>query len=169
MSDAARALSASEPEGVESAAVGEAAGPLEAAGGGEREPRAPVPFGAWLVTAFITLAPLAHLAALAAGTRVLNFGNHSWWDTFVYLVVAPIVGALLIKRHERARFSAYVFLSTETVRGFKVHSWPLIAIAVGAILYFQLPAVRAAFPRIDSGQVRQRLRSYVRRSGSGES
>jgi hypothetical protein len=162
MNDAAPALEAIEPE--EAALGPESAGAVESAASAEA-PRAPVPLGAWLVTAFITLAPLAHLAALAAGVRVLNFGNRNWWDTFVYLVVAPIVGLLLIKRHERARFSAYVFLSTETVRGIKVHSWPLIAIAVGAILYFQLPAVRAAYPRIDAGQVRKRLRSYVRRAG----
>ncbi len=159
MSDPAHVVSEPEPELEPEAVAADAAEPGEAALG---PPRPPVPLGARLVTAFITLAPLAHLVALAAGTRVLNFGNHSWWDTFVYLVVAPIVGLLLIKRHERARFSAYVFLSTETVRGFRVHSWPLIAIAVGAILYFQLPAVRAAYPRIDPGQVRKRLRSYVR-------
>ncbi len=152
MNDAVNALPMTEPE----AAAPDAEVLAEAE-------RPPVPLGAWLVTAFITLAPLAHVVALAAGVRVLNFGNRNWWDTFVYLVVAPIVGVLLIKRHERARFSAYVFLSTETVRGIKVHSWPLIAIAVGAILYFQLPAVRAAYPRIDAGQVRKRLRSYVRR------
>lgn len=163
MSDAVNTLPATEPE--RPLLDSEAAGPVSepAAEAASEERRAPVPLGAWLVTAFITLAPLAHVAALAAGVRVLNFGNRNWWDTFVYLVVAPIVGLLLIKRHERARFSAYVFLSTETVRGIKVHSWPLIAIAVGAILYFQLPAVRAAFPRIDAGQVRKRLRSYVRR------
>ena len=77
------------------------------------------------------------------------------------MVIAPAVGLLLLFRHERARFSAYVFLSCEIVRGFKIHSPALIVLAAAAIVYFQTPRARAVFPRIDPAAVRRRLRSYV--------
>jgi hypothetical protein len=79
------------------------------------------------------------------------------------MAIAPAVGLLLLFRHERARFSAYVFLSCEILRGFKIHSPALIVLAAAAIVYFQTPRARAVFPRIDPAAVRRRLRSYVGR------
>ena|SRR6516162_10575615 len=122
----------------------------------ERQPRRP--FGVWLLTIGLLASPLVHACALLLRTRWLNFGSPKLWDAFVYFLIAPIVGTLMLKRHERARFSAYVFLSCEVLRAARIHSLALALIAVGFVLYLQMPAARRFHPSVDPRKVLARLR-----------
>ena len=124
----------------------------ETAGGVRR------PAGLWLLTVALLVSPAIHLLALFLDTRWLNFGSHHPWDGFVYFIIAPVVGALMLRRHERARFSVYVFLSCEILRAIRIHSWLLGVLAAGAILYLQLPAARQFHPSVDPRKVMARLR-----------
>jgi hypothetical protein len=116
------------------------------------------PAGLWLLTVVLLTSPAFHLLALLSGTRWLNFGSHQPWDAFVYFVIAPMVGTLMLRRHERARFSVYVFLSCEILRAIRIHSGLLGLLAVISILYLQLPAARRFHPAVDPRKVMARLR-----------
>lgn len=116
------------------------------------------PAGLWLLTVVLLASPAIHLLALVFDTRWLNFGSRLPWDAFVYFVIAPVVGTLMLRRHERARFSVYVFLSCEIVRAIRIHSWPLGFLAAASILYLQLPAPRRFHPSVDPRKVMARLR-----------
>jgi hypothetical protein len=122
----------------------------------EKQPRRPV--GLWILTIGLLASPMIHACALLLRTRWLNFGSLRLWDAFVYFLIAPIVGALMLRRHERARFSAYVFLSCEILRAVRIHSLALGLIAVGFLLYLQLPASRRFHPSVDPRRVLARLR-----------
>jgi hypothetical protein len=63
----------------------------------------------------------------------------------------------MLRRHERARFSVYVFLSCEILRAIRIHSGLLGLLAAGSILYLQLPAARRFHPSVDPRKVRARL------------
>ncbi len=115
-------------------------------------------FGLWILTFGLLASPLLHAAALLLGARWLNFGSRRLWDGLVYLLIAPIVGTLMLRRHERARFSAYVFLSCEILRAVRIHSPVLGLLAAGFLGYLQLPAARAFHPSIDPRKVVARLR-----------
>jgi hypothetical protein len=116
------------------------------------------PAGLLLLTVVLLTSPAIHLLALLFGTRWLNFGSHQRWDTFVYFVIAPMVGALMLRRHERARFSVYVFLSCEILRAIRIHSGLLGLLAVVSILYLQLTAARRFHPAVDPRKIMARLR-----------
>jgi hypothetical protein len=116
------------------------------------------PLGLWLLTVALLASPAFHLAALLFDARWLNFGSRQLWDAFVYFVIAPVVGALMLRRHERARFSAYVFLSCEILRAIRIHSGLLGLLAAVSILYLQLPAARRFHPPVDPRKVMARLR-----------
>ena len=116
------------------------------------------PAGLWLLTVVLLASPLIHLLALFFDTRWLNFGSRQPWDAFVYFVIAPVVGGLMLRRHERARFSVYVFLSCEILRAIRIHSWLLGVLAATSILYLQLPAARRFHPSVDPRKVMARLR-----------
>jgi hypothetical protein len=116
------------------------------------------PAGLWLLTALLLASPAIHFLALLLERRWLNFGSHHPWDGVVYFVIAPVVGTLMLRRHERARFSVYVFLSCEIVRAIRIHSWPLGLGAAASILYLQLPAARRFHPMVDPRKVMARLR-----------
>jgi hypothetical protein len=116
------------------------------------------PFGLWILTLALLGSPLLHAAALLLGARWLNFGSTKLWDGLVYFIIAPIVGTLMLRRHERARFSAYVFLSCEILRAIRIHSPALGLLSAGFIAYLQLPEARAFHPSIDPRQVIARLR-----------
>ena len=116
------------------------------------------PSGLWLLTIVLLTSPVLHGLALYFDTRLLNFGSPRPWDAFVYFIIAPVVGALMLRRHERARFSVYVFMSCEILRAIRIHSWPLGLLAVGAIVYLQFPAARLYHPSIDPRKVMARLR-----------
>lgn len=122
------------------------------AAGGMRRPA-----GLWLLTGLLLASPIVHLLALFLGAHWLNFGSRLPWDGFVYLGIAPLVGTLMLRRHERARFSVYVFLSCEILRAVRIHSWPLGLLSAGAILYLQLPAPRRFHPMVDPHKVLARL------------
>lgn len=116
------------------------------------------PAGLWLLTLALLASPALHLLALLFKAQWLNFGSHRPWDAFVYFVIAPVVGTLMLRRHERARFSAYVFLSCEILRAIRIHSGLLGLLAAGSILYLQLPAARRFHPSVDPRKVMARLR-----------
>ena len=120
------------------------------------------PVGLWLLTVVLLASPVLHAAALFFHTHWLNFGSRQPWDAFVYFIIAPVVGALMLGRHERARFSVYVFLSCEILRAIRIHSWLLGFLAAGSILYLQTPAARRFHPAVDAQKVMARLR--LRRS-----
>ena len=88
------------------------------------------PFGLWLLTITLLASPLIHAGALLLRSRWLNYGSPRLWDAFVYFLIAPIVGVLMLRRHERARFSVYVFLSCEVLRAVRIHSLALGLMAV---------------------------------------
>jgi hypothetical protein len=115
------------------------------------------PIGLWVLTVALLACPAIHLAALIGGVRWLNFGSRHPWDWFVYFIIAPVVGLLMLFRHERARFSVYVFLSCEILRAVRIHSPMLGALAAGSILYMQLPAARRFHPLVDPRKVAARL------------
>lgn len=111
-----------------------------------------------MLTIALLASPAFHALALVWHRRWLNFGSHHPWDAFVYFVIAPVVGAMMLRRHERARFSVYVFLSCEILRAIRIHSSLLGVLAAGAILYLQLPAARRFHPSVDPRKVMARLR-----------
>ena len=116
------------------------------------------PLGLWIWTLALLGSPLIHAAALLLHTRWLNFGSLRLWDGLVYFLIAPIVGVLMLRRHERARISAYVFLSCEILRALRIHSPALGLLAVGFLVYLQLPASRRFHPSVDPQKVLARLR-----------
>src|SRR4030095_14937340 len=122
------------------------------------------PAGLWLLTLVLLTSPAFHFLALFFDARWLNFGSHQPFDAFVYFVIAPVVGALMLRRHERARFSVYVFLSCEILRAIRIHSWPLGFLAATSILYLQLPPPRRLHPSVDPRKVMARLRLGPRAS-----
>ena len=120
------------------------------------------PFGLWILTLILLGSPAIHLSAVLLRTHWLNFGSLRLWDALVYLLIAPIVGVLMLRRHERARFSVYVFLSCEVLRALRIHSLALGLVAAGFLVYLQLPASRRFHPPVDPRRVLARLR--VRRN-----
>jgi chromate transport protein ChrA len=74
-----------------------------------------------------------------------------WWPS---AVVAPLVAALLWRRHRRARFSAYVFFSVLAARGALTHVWVLPLYALAAVGLMQTSAARVAWPRLTPGRAR---------------
>src|SRR4051812_33575992 len=140
-------------------AIGRADAPEATSGsaeGAEGEPgRPPI---LWILTLGLLASPVIHAIALLLHTRWLNFGSVRPWDGFVYFLIAPIVGVLMLRRHERARFSVYVFLSCEILRAIRIHSAGLGVLAVGFLLILQLPAARRFHPSVDPHKVLARLR-----------
>ncbi len=130
----------------------------------EKRPRRP--FGLWVLTLGLLGSPVIHAGALLLRTRWLNFGSVRLWDGLVYFLIAPIVGTLMLKRHERARFSAYVFLSCEVLRAIRIHSPALGLLAVGFLILLQLPASRRFHPSVDPRKVLARL-GMRRKDGVG--
>src|SRR5689334_995269 len=116
------------------------------------------PAGLWVLTIALLASPAFHALALFRNAHWLNFGSHHPWDWFVYFLIAPVVGWLMLRRHERARFSVYVFLSCEILRASRIHSWPLGLLAAASILYLQSPAARRFHPMVDPHKVMARLR-----------
>jgi hypothetical protein len=105
------------------------------------------------------------LAFLSAPLRPLVEGTAYGPRTIIiYAIIAPLVGLLLLIRHRRARFAAYVFLSMDIIRSALTGAWPFLALDLAILLFLQIPAMRRAYPRIDAAQVRARWR---RRAGAG--
>lgn len=108
-------------------------------------------------------APALQLASLA-GLRVLNFTPDHAWNYVAYFLAAPWVGLLLWRRHPRARFAAYVFLTHETVRGLHFRHWDAVAAALAWIALLQLPAARRYAPSVCPAEVWARLRRLAGRA-----
>ncbi len=123
-------------------------------------PQPPLPVRSLIV--FLWSSPALQLGCWLSKTGFLNFGGQSWWNFFIYWAIAPLVGWFLKTRHPRARFSFYVFFSCEAYRGIKIHSPALLALSAALILYFQTPALRALYPRVDPREVRDRLKNLAR-------
>src|SRR5689334_22558620 len=116
------------------------------------------PVGLRLLTGVLLFSPALQPLALLFHAHWLNFGSYRPWDGFVYFVIAPIVGALMLRRHEPARFSVYVFLSCEILRAIRIPSWLLGLLSAGAIVYLQLPEARRFHPSVDPRKVMARMR-----------
>ena len=67
---------------------------------------------------------------------------------------AALAAVLLWRRHRRARFSAYIFLSAVAARGLFTHAWPVAGFAAAAIAVLQLPAARRAWPSVNRARGR---------------
>ena len=76
--------------------------------------------------------------AVVAATR-------HWWPS---LITAPIVAALLWRRHRRARFTAYIFFSVLAIRGTLTGIWLLPVYALAALGVMQTGEARHAWPRV---------------------
>ena len=126
----------------------------------------PRPLGLWVLTAVLLASPAIHGAALLLGQHWLNYGSPRAWDAFVYFLIAPVVGTLMLRRHERARFSVYVFLSCEILRAIRIESLALGVLSLAAILYLQFPAARRYHPSVDPRRVLERIRLRRRASGA---
>jgi hypothetical protein len=100
-----------------------------------------------------TSAERAVVVTLAGGLLLyaaLALAAHRW----ISGLVAPLVAALLIARHPRARFSAYLFFSALAVRGLVAGAWALALFAGAAILAMQTPPAVRAWPRVVAGRTR---------------
>lgn len=64
-----------------------------------------------------------------------------------------LVAGMLWRRHRRARFSAYIFLSAVALRSVLTHVWPLATFAAVVVALLQLPAARRAWPPVTSARV----------------
>ena len=99
--------------------------------------------------------PWPSLVVVVLVTSLLVYSGFAitrhWWPS---AVVAPLVAALLWRRHRRARFSAYVFFSVLAARGALTHVWALPVYALAAVSLMQTPAARVAWPRLTRGRTR---------------
>ncbi|MBI4012101.1 MAG: hypothetical protein HY359_07350 [Candidatus Rokubacteria bacterium] len=104
----------------------------------------------WVITGLmvaLVAAPVLQAASLA-GLRVLNFAPDRPWNYLAYGLAAPYVAVLLSRRHPRARFAAYVFLTHEALRGLHFHHWDAVVVAAAWIALLQLPAARRYAPSL---------------------
>ncbi len=116
----------------------------------------------WVITGLalaLILAP-AFQAASLFGIRALNFAPDRPWNYVAYGLAAPYVGFLLWRRHPRARFAAYVFLTHEAFRGLHFRQWDAVGVAVAWILLLQLPAARRYAPSLRPSEIRARAWRY---------
>lgn len=127
------------------------------------------PVRPWVITGLILalmVAPLLQGASLA-GLRVLNFAPDRPWNYCAYGLGAPYVGFLLWRRHPRARFAAYVFLTHEVVRGLHFRHWDAVGAGLAWIALLQLPAARDYAPSLRPAEIRARLSRSLRRLARG--
>jgi len=96
--------------------------------------------------AVAVLLPLALL-----GYALVALGVAHWWASGL---AAPVIAALLWRRHTRARFAAYVFLSLVAVRGALTYRWAALAFAALAVALMQTVAAQRTWPRLRPGAAR---------------
>jgi hypothetical protein len=113
------------------------------------------------LTVAFALAPLFQAASLF-GLRVGNFAPDRPWNYVAYGLAAPYVARLLWRRHPRARFASYVFLTHEAVRGLHFGHRDAVVAAVVGILLLQLPSARRWAPSL---RPRAMLVRWARRRG----
>ena len=95
---------------------------------------------------------------LAAPARLLGMAPVGVRLVVIYGIAAPFVGILLARRHPRARFATYVFLTMDVIRCVRTASWPFLAADVALLALLQTPLLRRVFPRIDPARVAARWR-----------
>jgi hypothetical protein len=123
----------------------------------------------WVVTGlalFLLAAPALQALALG-GLCLLNFSPGHAWNYLAYGLAAPWAGLLLWRRHPRARFAAYVFLSHEIAHGLHFRHWSAVGLALGWIALLQLPAARRWAPAVRPVEVRARLGRLLQGTSSG--
>jgi hypothetical protein len=111
---------------------------------------------------WLGLFPVLQAMSLA-GLRILNFAPDRPWNWLAYGLAAPYVATLLWRRHPRARFASYVFLSHETLRGAHFHHRSAVVVAVAWVLLLQLPSARRWAPSLRPVEIRARLRRLAGR------
>lgn len=126
--------------------------PGSEAAAGPGRPGVVVALAVWL-----GLAPVLQLMSVG-GLRVLNAAPDRVWSWVAYGLAAPYVTGLVWRRHPRARFAAYVFLTHEVVRGVHLHRWDAVGMAALWILLLQLPAARRWLPSLRPAEIRARWR-----------
>jgi hypothetical protein len=126
-----------------------------------RRPRVVTGLALWLLAA-----PALQALALA-GRPVLNFASGHVWNYLAYGLAAPWVGILLWRRHPRARFAAYVFLTLEAWRGLRLRHWDAVWLALAWIALLQLPSARRYAPSVRPAAVRARLVRLFQGTSSG--
>lgn len=95
---------------------------------------------------FLLGLPLQVWAYLAAPLPFMNFGPPLWPNVPAYMVAAPLVGYLLLRGSPRARLAAYVFLTFDILRSWRLAHWLPIAFDVAILLYLQTPRMRRIYP-----------------------
>ncbi|MBI4636594.1 MAG: hypothetical protein HY727_09640 [Candidatus Rokubacteria bacterium] len=91
----------------------------------------------------VWLLPLA-LAGYACVALVVTH----WW---ISGLAAPVIALLLWRRHRRARFAAYVFLSVVGLRALLRGPWEDIVFATVLIALLQTGPARQEWPRLRPG------------------
>jgi hypothetical protein len=89
------------------------------------------------------LLPLAHLAFAA----VTLAAGGAWLSA----AVASLVAWLLWRRHARARFAAYVYLTMVAARSVVAARWPALAFAIATGLALQTSPALTLWPRLAPG------------------
>lgn len=120
----------------------------------------------WVITGLalaLILAPVLQGASLL-GFGVLNFASDRPWNYLAYGLAAPYVGWLLWRRHPRARFAAYIFLTHETVRGLHFRHWDAVGVAMAWIILLQLPTARRYAPPLRPAEIRARVSRFLGRA-----
>ena len=93
--------------------------------------------------------PRPSFAVVALATSLLVYaGIAAAWHWWPSALMAPLVAALLWRRHPRARFTAYVFFSVLAARGALTGVWALPIYALAAVGMLQTASARAAWPRL---------------------
>jgi hypothetical protein len=88
------------------------------------------------------------LAAALAAYALTAFASGPRW---IAGLAALLVALLLWRRHPRARFAAYVFLSAVGARGVLTGHWAPVLFAAAVILALQTEAARRLWPRLRPG------------------
>lgn len=94
------------------------------------------------------------VAALLAAALALYAGVAAFAGWWLSALAAPVVAVLLWRRHPRARFAAYVFLSVVAARAAVAAAWPALAFAVAGIAVLQTRTATRAWPRLVPGRRR---------------
>ncbi len=111
-------------------------------------------------------APLLQIVAAITGWHIGNFGTTRWANWPIYLAAAPFAGWLLWSGHPRARFAAYILLTTEALRSVRAlvripnapGAWSTLVVAIAIIIALQLPSARRFCPSLRPSEIRSRLR-----------
>lgn len=100
----------------------------------------------FIVFYLVAALPLQGWAYLAAPLPFMNFGPPLWPNVPAYMVAAPLVGYLLLGGSPRARLAAYVFLTFDILRSWRLAHWLPLAFDVAILLYLQTPRMRRIYP-----------------------